>query len=115
MRVDIFLALHATHRAPKHVDNATEKKNSSYLLLMLGDDVAEAAREANADTLGSWMPGLLPRCCGWCGGGRCAPDCDDADDGREMVRPIDGSDGRSSREEAVLKGGRSRGDGGRLW
>lgn len=81
---------------------------------MLGDDVADPANDANDDTPGNWMPGLVPLCSGW-GGGRCAPDWDVADDGREMVRPIDGNDGRSSSAEAMLKGARSRGDGGRLW
>lgn len=84
------------------------------LLVIAGDDVADAASDASVDTPGSWMPGLFPLC-GGCGAGRCAPDWDDADDGREMVRPIDGSCGRSSTEDAVLKGARSRGDGGRWW
>lgn len=61
------------------------------------------------------MPGLLPLCGGRYGAARCAPDWDAADEGREMVRPMDGSDGRSSSEGAVLKGARSRGDGGRWW
>lgn len=62
------------------------------------------ATDASVDSAGSWMDAWLP--CRWrCGGSEATVD---VDDGREMSWPMDGSDGLSSKADAVLKAGRSK-------